>query len=584
MIRLFLHLTILVVGLFPLYGIAQTEIPIAEWKTKLSLKNDIGFLKLKEVDSAISALDSTRRCEVLNLLQQAASNGNTRLQIRTALLWVWETYNFLSCQDSIPDRKRLEQALRQCYEISDQQLAIIVHLTVAAVHLRHDELGLAITHELAAKDGMEKAGLSNFQNYSIVLYASGELLYRSKDYRSSAKLTEQSLQYYGSDEFNKKDSLDPNMRMNAWNNLGLCYKQLMLYDSAMYAFNQASLLTKEPFWLALLKGNRGDVFYLQGKYDSAEALLRIDYAQSLEYGELGNAAVTMERLARIMSAHGDPGKALSMIRTAETLERKSSNKEIKASIWHSYAVIFKDLGNADSALAYMEKYKDLSDIISKISADNKVEIAQLQLANEENKNEIDLLQKEKTRIKLIRNFSISLILALAAFGYVYLNRMRLQSKLKQQEATEARRKAEMETVLAKEQLNIFTESLREKTQQMEELQSRSLEKEQHREQMGQMQELTTYTILTDDDWERFKNLFIKVYPGFFIELIQYVPDITLAEQRMAALIKLHVPNKYAAAMLGISHNSIYKTRQRLRQRLGIEKDEEMDVFFREGPK
>jgi len=34
-------------------------------------------------------------------------------------------------------------------------------------------------------------------------------------------------------------------------------------------------------------------------------------------------------------------------------------------------------------------------------------------------------------------------------------------------------------------------------------------------------------------------------------------------------------------MLGISQNSIYKTRQRLRQRLGIEKDDEMDFFFRE---
>lgn len=96
-----------------------------------------------------------------------------------------------------------------------------------------------------------------------------------------------------------------------------------------------------------------------------------------------------------------------------------------------------------------------------------------------------------------------------------------------------------------------------------------------------MQELANYTILTDADWDRFKNLFTKVYPGFFIGLKHHVPDITLAEQRMAALIKLNIPNKDAAAMLGISHNSIYKTRQRLRQRLRIERDEEMDQFFRE---
>jgi DNA-binding CsgD family transcriptional regulator len=159
--------------------------------------------------------------------------------------------------------------------------------------------------------------------------------------------------------------------------------------------------------------------------------------------------------------------------------------------------------------------------------------------------------------------------------------MRLQSRLKEHETREIKRKADIEIALAKEQLNFFTESLREKTKMIEDLQSRSIEKEHHREQIEQMQELTTYTILTDEDWEKFKNLFTKVYPGFFIDLKQHVPDITLAEQRMAALIKLGIPNKDAAFMLGISHNSIYKTRQRLRQRLGIEKDDEMDTFFRE---
>lgn len=355
----------------------------------------------------------------------------------------------------------------------------------------------------------------------------------------------------------------------------------MLYDSAMYAFDKAYSLANDPFWKGLLKGNRGDVFFLQGKYDSAEVLLQIDYKQSITYREYGNASITMQRLAMITNDRGDPKKALSMITNADALDRRDHNDDNRASIYHTYAVIYKDLGIADSSFAYMEKYQLLKAHIANHEAENRVEIAKLRLSNQEDINQITSLLKDKTRILLIRNFSIALILALAAFGLVYINRMRLQSRLVQQETNEAKRKAELEAAHAKEQLNSFTDNLLEKTKLIEELQSRSQEKEQHREQIEQKQELTTYTILTDEDWDRFKKLFTKVYPGFFIELKLLVPDITLAEQRMAALIKLDISNKEAATMLGISHNSIYKTRQRLRQRLGIEKDEEMDIFLRD---
>lgn len=165
-----------------------------------------------------------------------------------------------------------------------------------------------------------------------------------------------------------------------------------------------------------------------------------------------------------------------MLRTADSLDHLGSNQDTRASLYYSYALIFRDLGNADSAFVYMEKYNELAAQIAEFAAENKVEIARIRMANVENVNQIESLQKDKSRIKLIRNFSVALIALLAAFGYVYINRMRLKSRLKEQEAAEAKRKAENEAAHAKEQLNIFTESLREKTKLIEELQTRSEEK------------------------------------------------------------------------------------------------------------
>jgi DNA-binding CsgD family transcriptional regulator len=74
-------------------------------------------------------------------------------------------------------------------------------------------------------------------------------------------------------------------------------------------------------------------------------------------------------------------------------------------------------------------------------------------------------------------------------------------------------------------------------------------------------------------------MFEKVYPGFFHSLKQQSPDITLAEQRMAALCKLQVTPKEAANLLGISPNSVNKTRQRLRSRLGLDPDANLEQYF-----
>lgn len=563
----------------PFLCLSQSSFPISEWKSNLSVKKDVGYLKLDEIFHALLDIDAASRCQAFTQLHN--QNGNTRFQIRMSILAATRLCPAPGIHDSLPIHEKLEIALRQSYEINDNVLAARVHHILSLVYFDRNELGLSIIHQLATKELMEKEGLQQFRSYAMMLYRAADLLYHSGDYRAAAKLNEQSLHYHGTSEFNPMDSLNNYWKMNAWNSLGLCYEHLMIYDSAMIAFGRAHSLAHDEFWKALIMGNRGDVFYLQGRYDSAEALLQKDYVQSLAQGEFTNAAITMQRLARITNARGDPKTALSMLRNADSLEHKSQNRECRSAILYSYALVYKDLGMADSSFAYMEKHKALSDSIGKYTAANKVEIAQLRLNNKENIHEIESLRKDKNRIRLIRNFSIALILAFAAFGLVYINRMRLKAMLKQQEALEAKRNAEMETAHAKEQLSIFTESLREKTNLIDEMQLRSKEREQHREQIENMQELTTYTILTDADWERFKNLFTKVYPGFFIELRQHVPDITLAEQRMAALIKLHIPNKDAAGMLGISHNSIHKTRQRLRQRLGIEKDEEMDVFFRD---
>jgi DNA-binding CsgD family transcriptional regulator len=133
-------------------------------------------------------------------------------------------------------------------------------------------------------------------------------------------------------------------------------------------------------------------------------------------------------------------------------------------------------------------------------------------------------------------------------------------------------RVDQEITFAKEQLKMFTGSLVEKANLIEKLESQAKGKQATSEQQEIISELSRQTILTEDDWQKFKSLFEKIYPGFFINLKNKFHDITLAEQRMASLIRLHLTTKQMASMLGISVDSVHKTRQRLRQRLQLSND------------
>jgi len=135
---------------------------------------------------------------------------------------------------------------------------------------------------------------------------------------------------------------------------------------------------------------------------------------------------------------------------------------------------------------------------------------------------------------------------------------------------------EREVASAKDQLRMFTENVIEKTNLIEKLESQAKGKQVTSEQQAIISELSRHTILTEEDWLKFKSLFEKIHPGFFINLQEKVADITVAELRMAALTRLHLSTNQIASTLGISPNSVYKTKQRLRQRLSIEVEDSLE--------
>lgn len=238
----------------------ESNLPLQEWKSKISARSDIGFVKQNEVQQALLALDSNQICRAMHWLQEETRHGNERYRIRVVILEANVSSLLNKCRDLVPSAEKLEQNLRYCYELSDNNLAILMHQALANTYFNTNKLGLAVVHNLAALELSEKEGLDHFDHYALNLYATADLLYRSRDYPEAARLNKRALQYHGRGDIGAHDSLNNYWKMNTWNNLGLCYKRMMQYDSAMYAYDNAFRLTNDPFWRALIQGNRGDVF------------------------------------------------------------------------------------------------------------------------------------------------------------------------------------------------------------------------------------------------------------------------------------------------------------------------------------
>jgi ATP/maltotriose-dependent transcriptional regulator MalT len=159
-------------------------------------------------------------------------------------------------------------------------------------------------------------------------------------------------------------------------------------------------------------------------------------------------------------------------------------------------------------------------------------------------------------------------------GILFLLWTRQKNKLKEERLLKEKQLAEAASKSANERLQTFTQHIIEKNELIEQLQQQ-LQIQNHQVN----EELLKQTILTDDDWRRFREMFTQVHPAFFKNIQQIAPDITAAELRMAAVIKLGLGNKYIASMLGVSGDTVRKSKFRLRQRLQLDEDKGLEDFI-----
>jgi tetratricopeptide (TPR) repeat protein len=364
--------------------------------------------------------------------------------------------------------------------------------------------------------------------------------------------------------------IDPINLISVYNNIGLSYSATTKYDSAIAAFKNAISIAEKNnigVWVGIASGNIGNVLKLQNKWEEAILYWQKDLDTCMKFKEWKEASIVSAYMSEYYFDKGEREKAFQKINEATALAFEQSSASNFIKINKMKARFFEETKQYDSAIFYLKAYHSLDNAETENVTKTRFQQMRLLLDFDNSTNEYKLVQKEKQAEIIKRNFLLLALLIALLTGWLFINRQRLRFKI----ATQRKLIAENEIASAKAQLQLFTQTLIEKNEQIELLNVQLDTLQQKNEN-----ELTSHTILTDDDWNRFKDLFEKVHPHFFDKLKQLAPEITAAEIRLAALIKLNLDNKQMASMQGISVSSIRGNKTRLRQRLNITVEDDVD--------
>ena len=504
---------------------------------------------------AVVALDTASSTMALNELATfAKQKDDIELQILQTLLkgeYYFNTLNNLS-------KKYFTDGLALAKKYNYKNLEAQAYHDMGMQYYRDSKYNMAFEYLLKGNYIMKDFGYANYPIISRYLFDLANVYYQFGDFEKSKKLLEEAIKYPS-----------PNLKygIKIYNTLGLCYREQGNLKPAAQSFIETISLSKEAqenVWIGIASGNLGSVYYKLKQYNDAIPLCQTDYRLSYQSKEFQSAATTLCLLADIYMKKNNLDSAKYFLTEASSLVSRvndPANYRTYYSKKADYSKITKDFGNAckylDSTNFYSTSLvkRDFANIKAKAEQKSAVDkyLADLQLL--ESKKQIQVL----TRNGIIIGMALMLIIAALILKKQKMKRANEHDKL----------------LNATEQLNFYVESVKEKNslinQFEDQLQNINLQ-HSNEEYIAQLQ---NYTILTEDDWNEFRRLFEKVHVNFFVKLKQRYPALTQSEVRLMSLIKLNLARKEMADMLGISPDSVKKTRQRIKKRINL--DENMDL-------
>lgn len=468
--------------------------------------------------------------------------------------------------------KDIEYALRDGYRL---EAADGYYILAGWVDNHFGKKAKAMEYALLGYELCKDAKIKDYPPKVKTLYRLAEWYYAYKEYEMSKHIL------FDLKEPDHED-LYATLSAGEYNTLALTYRELGQFDSAIFYFNKIyeDKLHKAPLAVrGIAAGNIGIIY--KRRDDLASALIWMKKELELWRAESGKT-ISLScfsayiGIANIYYDLGNNALGDSYLDTARLIRRYHYDINVLARYYKLCARRLKVEGNANKALLYIDSFLVAKDSISRKAGLSTLLDAEKKVAAAKHELELAELDTLRQRSIWIRNFAILFIAFVAVVLILLINRNRL--KYKQRELALEYEKKKAEAALA-----TFTSKMQENNLQMVQLREELAELSNEQDIAAKnelIRQLQQSTILTDEQWEEFRNVFEQVHNGFIQRIRENYPDVTPAELHYIVLVKLNMTNKEIANVLGISVNSVRNYKFRLRKKFNLDENEDLETLIR----
>nr|WP_293300763.1 tetratricopeptide repeat protein [Allomuricauda sp.] len=334
----------------------------------------------------------------------------------------------------------------------------------------------------------------------------------------------------------------------------------------------------------------GRYYQLKSEFPEAKTYFKRSLFLADSIGQTGNVVVNQIHLAEISTEESALEEGASWAQKALSLATENELLENQAKAYQLLSEIASKQNKEGLALTYFKEYKTVNDSIYNI--ENGQRLSELQTIYETEKKEAEIaLQEEEINTlnaqaevdQLTKGlYAGGMASALALSGLLVFGfRQRMKKNKVEREKQEeiyrqeiAHKKKELTSqTLHLVQKNTFIQELKEN------LENIKSSPEKFKTEFRRIVMLLRKENASDKDWEIFKTYFAEVHNDFDQKLKTLYPDISEKEIRLAAFLRMNLTTKEIAATLNVLPDSILKSKYRLKKKLRLDKDTDLNDFL-----
>ena len=188
--------------------------------------------------------------------------------------------------------------------------------------------------------------------------------------------------------------------------------------------------------------------------------------------------------------------------------------------------------------------------------------------------------KQDDRILLLQRVILFVVLtSTLIIGLLYLTFVKTKHKNEKQLQELELIKTTESLELKNKELTGFALQLAEKDEFLRELKSK-LKVGNDKINIDEIKQISkSITVSNERSWQEFRLRFTAVNEVFYNKLGKEYPKLSQRDQKICAFIKLNLSSKKMASLLGISVESVHTIRYRLRKKLDLSSDINLEEFI-----